>query len=175
VLGAALALAALLVGCLGESGPEDLRQGARVITSMATPRHLRQSMFMGLFPDGTPSQFVSFLFSNLGMAEWPDSESSAAMDPILAEQAAAIGIPLVPEGVAFTDRSPKTELGRQIVVRFDDARSLLIVEGYVDPTRAPVLTVEREFRLPTLRPHERELLQRIAESNLQMGASAQAF
>jgi hypothetical protein len=174
-MGSALALAALLICCLGESAPEDLRQGARVITAMAAPGQLRRSMFTVLFPDGRPSQFVSFLFSSLGKAEWPDSESGAATDPILAEQAAAIGIPLVPDGVAFTDRSPKPELGRQIVVGFDDARSLLIVEAYVDPTRAPVLSVEREFRLPTLRPDERELLERLAESNLELGASAQAF
>jgi molybdopterin-guanine dinucleotide biosynthesis protein len=97
------------------------------------------------------------------------------MDPIFREQSSAIGMPLIPEGVAFTDRSPKSELGRQIVVRFDDSRDLVIIEGYVDPTQLPVLTVEREFRVPTLRPQERELLRQIAESNLQLGASAQAF
>jgi hypothetical protein len=172
---AALALATTLVGCLGDPAPEDLRQGASVIGSMAAPRHLRQSMFLGLFPSGKPSQFVSFLFSTLGTAEWPESERSAARDPILGEEAAAIGIPLLPDGVAFTDRSPKSELGRQIVVRFDDPRNLLIIEGYVDPTQPPVLTVEREFRVPTLRPHETLLLRRIAESNLELGASAQAF
>ena len=80
-----------------------------------------------------------------------------------------------PDGVAFTDRSPKSELGRQIVVRFDDPRNLIIIEGYVDPAQPPVLTVEREFRVPTLHPHETELLRRIAEGNLQLGASAQAF
>jgi hypothetical protein len=170
-----MALASILLGCLGDPAPEDLRQGASVITSMAAPRHLRQSMFLGLFPDGTPSQFVSFLFSSLGSAEWPDSESSAAMDPIFREQASAIGMPLCPDGVAFTDRSPKLELGRQIVVRFDDPRNLLIIEGYVDPAQPPVLTIEREFRVPTLRPHESELLRRLAESNLQLGGSAQAF
>jgi len=171
----ALALASVLLGCLGDPAPEDLRQGADVIASMAAPRHLRQSMFLGIFPNGTPSQFVSFLFSSLGAAEWPESESSLAMDPIFGEQASAIGMPLLPEGVAFTDRSPKAELGRQIVVRFDDSRNLVTIEGYLDPTRPPVLTVEREFRVPTLRPQERELLRQIAESNLQLGASAQAF
>lgn len=61
------------------------------------------------------------------------------------------------------------------MVRFDDPRNLLIIEGYIDPAQPPVLTVEREFRLPTLRPHEAELLKRIAESNLELGGSAQAF
>lgn len=42
---------------------------------------------MGRFPNGKPSQFVSFLFSSLGAAEWPESESSAATDPIFREQA----------------------------------------------------------------------------------------
>jgi hypothetical protein len=122
-----------------------------------------------------PRRSTCFSSWGLGSAEWPESESSAAMDPIFREQSSAIGMPLIPEGVAFTDRSPKSELGRQIVVRFDDSRDLVIIEGYVDPTQLPVLTVEREFRVPTLRPQERELLRQIAESNLQLGASAQAF
>ena len=168
-------LVSILAGCFGSPVPEDLRQGASVISSMAAPRHLRQSMFLGLFPDGTPSQFVSFLFSSLGAAEWPESESSAVRDPVFREQASAIGMPLRPDGVAFTDRWPKAKLGRQIVVRFDDRRSLLIIQGYVHPARPPVLVIEQEFRVPALRPQESELLRRLAESHLELGGTAQAF
>lgn len=172
---AGLTLASILLGCSGERAPEDLRRGASVITSMAAPRHLKRSTFLGLFPNGTPSQFVSFLFSTLGAAEWPESESGAALDPILREQASAIGMPLRPDGIAYTDRWPKAELGRQIVVGFDDQRGLLLIRGYSDPARPPVLIIEQQFRVPTLRSEESELLRRLAESHLELGGTAQAF
>ena len=170
-----LVLTGAILACVVEATPTDLRQGAHVITYMAAPMNLKRSMFMGLFPNGKPSQFVSFIFSSVGSAEWPYSEEMAQMDPMMREQAASIRMPLVPAGVSFTDHSPKSELGRQIVVRFDDARNVLIVEGYEDPTQPPVLSIEKRFRLPTLQPHERELLERLAQSNLEMGGTAPAF
>ncbi len=162
------------VGC-GPSVPEDLERGTRVITAMASPRHLRQSMFVALFPEGRPSEFVSFLFSSMGAAEWPLAEDLAAGDPDPIEQQRLLGVPPVPSGVTFTPHSPKANGGRQIVVRYDDARRLVIVEAYVSPVESPVLVREHPFRLPELRPHELELLRRLAESNRDLGIPSQAF
>jgi len=162
-------VASLSATCSGSDAPADLQQGAEVIAQMLAPRHLRRSMFLAVHREGRPSQLVDYLFSTRGSAEWPDPEAAGAADPMLAEQARAIGMSLLPAGVAFTAGSPKSDLGRQIVVRSDDARNAVIVEGYVDPSEPPVLRVEYVLVLPELSPRERELLERFAAETADLG------
>jgi hypothetical protein len=132
-----------------ELAPNNLKQAARVVEHMLEPRQLSRSAFSVVFAEGTPSQFVSFMFSDIGTAEWPDSEAMAEQNPMLREQAQAIGAPLIPKGVAIIARAPSPKSGKQIVVKADDGRGVVIVEGYTDPTLGPVLV--REYRVPKVK------------------------
>jgi len=42
---------------------------------------------------------------------------------------------------------PDMDKGQQVVVRGDDERQMMIVEGYLDPQDAPVLVKEWRFSL----------------------------
>jgi hypothetical protein len=171
---AIVAALALALAC-GADPHADLRQSAEAMLWTAAPRQLRRSQFTALFPQGTPSQLVSYLFSTIGTAEWPESASRVAQDPELREMTRLMHMPLLADGIRVTHTSPKLELGRQIVVRADDAKQRIIVEGYADPTEPPVVTLARELRVPELARHEREYLEALARSNLDSGATAQAF
>lgn len=145
--------------------PGDIEQAANVIQYMAAPRNVARSMFMAMDPTGDPSQFVNFLFSDLGSAEWPDSESYADDNPLAAEQARAIRAPLVPSNVAFVPYSVEPGKGRQVVVSADDDRRLITITGYVDPNAEPVLYREMEFRLPAVDSRRKEALEFMAQAN----------
>lgn len=160
----------LWIACSGESNPPELVQGARVVKWMMAEKNLERSAYAYLLPNGTPRQFVSYLFSSIGSAEWPMEEESN--EGISQEEAQAIRMPLLPKGVRFTHSKPNPSFGKQIVLKWDDARNVVIVEGYLDPTLPPDLT--REFTLPKV-VSTNPLAKIAAESNLEMGATYQAF
>ncbi len=59
------------------------------------------------------------------------------------------GMPFLPSGVSIVARIPDVERGRQVVVRGDDERQMLVVEGYLGPKASPVLTKEWRFSGPS--------------------------
>ncbi len=144
-----IALAGLffLTSCADTVTPE-LNKGVQVVRYMSAKQQIARSSFAVVYPDAQPSDFVNWLFSELGAAEWPDSEAYAEVDPTVREQAKAIGAPLVPKDVQIVALSPKIEMGKQVVVKFDNARGVIIVEGYLDPEGSPVLT--QEWELPKM-------------------------
>lgn len=162
-----LALALSLSGCGGgDSAPADLRQAAATIKAMSAPRNLSRSAFSAAFPDGTPSQYVSFLFSTMGSAEMP-----VAMDEQEAAAMRAVGMPPIPATVALVARERDPRAGNQLVLGFDDGRGVVIARGYLAEGGEPVL--EREWPLPKVAPAPGvEMLYR---SNRELGMSAQAF
>ncbi len=146
----------ILVSFLGTSGcgdpvPPDLRQGVQVVRYLSAKRQLSRSSFSFVYPQGKPSQFVRWMFSTLGSAEWPPSEEMAEVHPILREQAQAIGAPLIPKGVALVPREPRADRGKQVVVHADDAHHKIKVDAYLHPEAEPVLT--REWDLPRVAPN----------------------
>lgn len=152
--------------------PPELEAGAEVVHFMMLPRNLSRSTFTAVLPNGTPRQFVSWLFSDLGAAEWPESEAMAESDPMVKEQAQAIRAPLVPKNVAFFHTAPHPGKGKQMVIKWDDARRVVIVEGYVDPEKPPVLV--REWEFPQVSSAD-PLAQQSAQSAIQAGGSYQSF
>lgn len=136
---------------------------------MLEPINLSRSMYAAAFPDGKPSQFVSYMFSDMGVAEWPPSDEFA--DEIEREQMAARGLTMLPADVIFIPRIPDPKYINQLVVSFDDERGLVIVEGYMDSTEEPVLT--RELKLPQVKPAVG--IQEIYQTNLEEGLSTQSF
>lgn len=139
------ALAIVLAGC-SAPGPPDLRQAALVIGYELRPKNLARSAFAATHPNGKPSDWIEFRFSSLGAAERGYSEEDAERDPQVREQARAVGMPLLPRGVTIVAGGVDSEAGRQLVLRADDARGKVIVEGYESPDAKPALT--REFNLP---------------------------
>jgi hypothetical protein len=157
-----LVVAGLMLSCGQESdAPPELETTIRVFTRMTSPVMLQNSMFYAVFPQGTPRQYVSFLFSDLGVAEWPPPEG---VEEDVPEEH-------LPANVAVTHTRPDTARGLQIVIRWDDERRMILFEGYIDPRMPPV--IRRETDLPVVRPSD--LARVAAQANLETGARAQAF
>jgi hypothetical protein len=158
-----LFLIVFLVGsCAIESeAPPELERAIDAFIRMTSPAMLRNSMFYAVFPDGTPRQYVSFLFSDLGTAEWPPAEGVEE------------GLPgqSLPPNVAVTHTGPDTSRAMQVVIRWDDERRMILFEGYADPLEPPV--IRRETDLPVVRPSDAARL--AAQGILEMGGRAQAF
>ncbi len=160
---------AVMMPACGESEPPELARGAQVVENMLRPSILSRMAFCVAFPDGTPSQFVSYLFSEMGAAEWPPSEEWAS--DAEREQMELIGLVLAPKGVAFVPLRPDPGRGKQIVLRFDDDRGVVIADAYLDPGGRPVFT--REWKLPRVTPAPG--IELLYESNRDMGLKAQSF
>lgn len=158
----------LLVAC-EDSGPRELVQAADAIGAMLKPLNHARSMFTVAFPDGLPSQYVSYLFSGMGSAEWPPSEAWA--DEITREQMETIRQPLLPGDVEIVPRYPDQNLGKQLVISFDDERGVVIAQGFLDPAAEPQIT--REWKLPDVQPAVG--IQEIYQANLEMGISPVSF
>ena len=157
----------LIAGCAGDAdAPADLKQAAVAMKAMSAPRNLSRSVFSVAFPNGTPSQYVAYLFSDMGAAEWP-----VAMDEMEAEGMRAARIPILPKTVRVVARRPDPAVGRQLVVSADDARGVVVVRGYERHDGEPLL--EREWALPRVKPAPG--VAEIHRSSAELGMSDQAF
>ena len=95
--------------------------------------------------DKSPSQFVEWMFSPLGLAEWPPMEDSLEFSPEELKMIKKIGIPAIPKDVAIVASSPTSEKGKQIVVKADDSNQTLIVEGFISAQSPSVFREEISF------------------------------
>jgi hypothetical protein len=167
-----LAVVVFAFACAVESDvPKDLEQGADVVGSMLKPNHLSKSMFSAAFPKGKPSQFVSYFFSDMGAAEWPPREDSGEFHQDEIQAMKQAGEIMMPARVAFIPLKPSPGKGKQIVIKYDDGKGVVITEGYIDPSQKPVLV--KEWVLPKVAalPGVEEIYQ----SNAQLGMSDQTF
>lgn len=105
----------------------------------------------------------------MGTAEWPPTRSRAMED---FGEANLPGMPTLPDSVAFIHTMPDTGRGKQIVVSWDDARGVVVVDGYLDPRGEPVL--HREYTVPKVMSTN-EVARMTARSYLDMSGSYQAF
>ncbi len=161
-----LTILILMTAC-AEKAPPELNQAAKVIKFMMKPSNLSRSSFSVLFEQHKPSEFVSYIFSEMGAAEWP--LGGGFDDP---EQLKAIGAPVPPADVTFTSRKPDKTNKKQIVVGFDDDKGVVTIAAYLDPTKPPVF--EREWKLATS-IKSAQGIEEMTQSNLQMGISYQSF
>jgi hypothetical protein len=157
-----------LTGC-DSSEPPELKQAASVIRYLTAPVNLSRSAFWVAYPDGKPSEFVSYMFSTMGLAEWPPRNDE--FDEFELEAIRSMGTPLVPSGVSFFPRHRQSGMGTQVVIGYDDARGVVIVEGYGPTGTEPVL--RREFTLPKVSPAPG--VDQVFESNARMGMDIQSF
>lgn len=120
---------ALVAGCSNSSAPPaDLSAAVAVVGYLAGPRHVGVSMYSATAETGTPSEFVSYLFSTMGAAERPESYRLDEKDE--GQRGGPLGWP---EGVGFYPLKPEPRGGKQVVIFPDDARGMTIAEGYADP------------------------------------------
>lgn len=162
-------LAGILFSCSGSSASPELERAAVLVEHFTTPSVLSNSTFPVVLPDGTPKQFVSWLFSGMGKAEWPLTKAEAIRE---FGESDLPGMPSLPDGVEFLHSRPDTGRGKQIVVTWNDARGMVIVAGYLDPKQESVYV--KEYVLPKV-TSTNEVARLTARSNLEMGASFQAF
>jgi hypothetical protein len=142
-----LILSSVLGGCgSGLSGASpDLEQAVRAVRHMTAPNQLSRSAFSAAYENGTPSQYVSFLFSDLGAAEWPVATSADE-----AEAMRAARIPVFPDTVLLTRDISASQAKPQLVIRGDDRTGMVVVEGYERSGNGPVL--REEWALPKVSP-----------------------
>ncbi len=152
-LATACLMAFFCAACQNAAEPPELKKAAHVIRYLSAKNQLKRSSFWVVYPEGKPSEFVNWMFSAFGSAEWPPHEDTA--DPMELEQARSIRAPIIPKDVALVPLAPNPDLKKQVVVRFDDAKGLLIANGYLDPAQPPVLIREWPLvkPLPAKRNH----------------------
>ena len=164
-------LSLVLLSCGGPSIPKNLERAMGYIEYSLQPSNLARTSFPVVLPDGTPKQYVSWMFSAMGKADWPPTDESAVMEFGSADMVPS-GIPLLPDDVAFVHSRPDTSAKNQVVVKWDDARGVVIAEAYLDPNGQPVEV--REFPLPHV-TSTNEAARLAAQDNLGLGMSYQAF
>ncbi len=120
-----------------------LEKAGRVVRHMSAPRQLQRSSFTAFYPKGKPSEFVSWMFSEMGAAEWPPSEWE--LDPTERDGMRSAGMPIIPKRVRIYSRLKKNG-SKQIVVKADDGRGLILIEGYLAPDQPPVLSKQWLFK-----------------------------
>ncbi|MGB0564544.1 MAG: hypothetical protein ACPGVO_22505 [Spirulinaceae cyanobacterium] len=153
-----------LAGCFSASQDAELAQAAKAVTGMGKARHLKRSCFYIVHPSGQPSDFVGYLFSDLGVAEWP-----IALDPVEAEGMEASGITLLPETVRLAPGQRQNLPEKELVLSANDAEGQVKLAGYLPNEVEPNL--ETTLTLVTATPDEfaQQLCQSAIESGIDPG------
>lgn len=155
----------MLTACDNIGPPPELKRGVQLIRWMAAPEQLSKSMYSTV-QDGKASTFVSYVFSDMGVAEWPQSEEAAEHDPAIKERAMAALLPLSPKGVTFSANAPNPAKGRQVVLKSDDARQMIVIEAYDNPSAEPLMTDEIPLSKVQSAPGVAEMAQSAMESGM---------
>jgi hypothetical protein len=135
--GFTLLLIMMQTACSNQSAPPEIEQAARAMHSMMTPANLTRSAFYVAYPEGGPSQYITYLFSPMGTAEWPLSEDNP--EGLSAADLRAAGIVPLPTGVAIVARRPQPGRGKQLVLSAADGHGVVVARGYLSATEEPVL------------------------------------
>ncbi|MDJ1183664.1 hypothetical protein [Roseofilum casamattae] len=148
----------ILGGC--QSGDPQLRQASQAMAQMATSKMLSRSCFYWVYPEGQPSEYIDYLFSDLGTVEWP-----IALDAMEAEQMKAIRqTPLPPEvRVSPLERNYPQE--KELVLLPDDENGTIAARGYMPDEETP--TLETAWPLAIATPDE--ITAQFCHSNIELG------
>ena len=116
----------------------ELSQAVQSVKYMTSKRWLSKSAFRSSYPDGKPSDYVNYLFSDFGVSEWP-----IALDEMEADQLKSARIPPLPPTVVLVPNQPDPSETLQVVIRAVDGEGLVIIEAYEDPNEPPIVREER--------------------------------
>ena len=144
-LGIVIVLPLLYMDPSPKENPE-LNRAINVVRYMSADRQLKRTAFLMANPNASPEQFVNWMFSPMGAAVWPPFEKGGEFSQEEEKMIKKTGIPFFPAGVALVAITPDRSMGRQVVVRGDDERQMLVVEGYLDP-KVPAVVV-KEWMFP---------------------------
>lgn len=122
-----------------------LQKAERVVRHVSSKRQLKRSSFAYLSEKNTPSHFVKWMFSALGYAEWYMVDAPGELSTEELKMIKKTGVPLLPPDVAIVPDKPSLEHRKQVVVRPDILRNMIIAESYLDPKASPVRTSEWKF------------------------------
>ncbi len=138
----------LLKNCCEPEGDPSLRKGIQLVRYLSAPKQIKQSSFLAIYPQGKPSDFVNWMFSIFGTAEWSPPNFSLEMEEMEGTQTLSRGMPLLPRDVRLFPFKLNAEFGKQVVVKADDAAGLILVEGYLDPKTPPNQSEQWPLTLP---------------------------
>ncbi len=155
------ALLFLLAACSQtETGSPALQQAINASADMLLAKNLSRSAFYVAYPDGKASDYVNYYFSTMGTAEWPPQEGEFTSDELKSAR-----ITSIPDNVRFTPNQLATGVpGMQVVIKADDAKGVVIFEGYRTPSEKPALVVEK----PLIKVEPSELARTTFFSNRDM-------
>ena len=131
-----------LIGCGSERKDPALQKATAYVRYLTSRRFLKHSAFEHSFPEKKPSQFVSYLFSDIGIVEW-SGVTEVSME---GEQLKSVRIPVPPGNVIITNFLLPEEQARQLLLRGDDSAGVIVAKAYLDPAQ-PAQFVER-FTFP---------------------------
>lgn len=141
-----------LMGCQTiqpSSASPELENASRAFRKMLAPMYLSKSMFYVAYPNGKPSDYLNFMRSTVGAAESPMGEGDFPEGMV---DSRGHGPPVFPEGVSFAFDIPNPQnLGKQLVLKADDANGNIILEGYELPTDQQPALVD-EVKLVKVQP-----------------------
>lgn len=128
----------------GDSEYPDLKKAVRVLRFTTAKNQVSRSAFNFLEGEKTPSEFVDWMFSAMGTSEWYMTEDSSEFTEEEMKMIKRV-TPVLPSGVAVFPYAPRTDSGRQVVIKPDDSRRMILVEAYLIPGDQPVFTDEWKF------------------------------
>ena len=155
-------LVLLSAGCQSASDP-DLKQANAAMAKMAVDQTLTKSCFPVFYPHGEASDFVNYLFSDLGTAEWP-----IPFDEMEEEQFKSIGQPSLPRNVTVSPFKRNHPNSKEIVLIADNANRTVLVQGYLAESNEIVF--EAQWPLGTAQASE--ATHHLCQSNFEMGISS---
>lgn len=157
----------LACGKPADGRKELLERAVSVCASQLAPMNLSRSAFYVAYPDGKPSDYVQFVFSTLGAAEWPPVEGGGEFSPEEQRGMQALN-QLLPANIDFAPLRPDPgKTGLQVVFKADDGKGVVIFEGYASATDKPLLVVER----PLVKVEPSMLARQAYQSMVEMGGS----
>lgn len=110
----------------------ELEQAAKAVGIMLRPMRFQKSCFNVLHPAGKPSEFITFMFSDAGVAEWPDGEYEFGF----------------PEMVHLNPNVRKVGVEKQIVIKANDADGEIVVEAYGNYSEKPAFI--KRYQIPRI-------------------------
>lgn len=152
----------LMVSCGGAPADAELSQAAQAMAQLARSRHLERSCFYVVYPQGTPTDFVGYLFSDLGSADWP-----VAFEPLEAEQMQSAGITPLPGTVKISAQQREQPEQKELVLLADDAAGDIQLLGYLPNETEPNV----EERIPLTPANPEDFTVQMCQSSLEMGVS----
>lgn len=141
-----IVLIVLITACEsgGQNEPPELKQAIKASASLLAKNNLSRSAFYAAYPDGKPSDYVKFYFSSMGAAEWPPYEGGGEFT---VEEMKMARITPIPQDVhIYPDTVDENDPGKQVVIKGDDQRGVIIFEGYLSPNdEQAAIVVERKL------------------------------